>query len=181
VILFERVDSDSIQVLISRHERMLLSNLLGQLIDVLHDEADPAARRLFPNAYPNDPEAAREFRRYTVTGLAERKISGATAMREELIDASDASADISEDDSAQGGNSGPRSAQKILLTEQQAWQWLRTLTDLRLTIADRLGIEQEDDDGRVDEAAWPLQQAYHWLGVLQESLVAAMESNSHAH
>src|SRR4051812_13802892 len=61
-------------------ERRLLSTLLTQYDEMVHDQlddgdlrGDPALARLFPNAYPDDEEAAAEFRRYTRDGLVERK------------------------------------------------------------------------------------------------------------
>ena len=53
-------------------ERRLLATLLAQYDELVHDQldesdlsGDPALARLFPNAYPDDDEAAAEFRRYT--------------------------------------------------------------------------------------------------------------------
>jgi hypothetical protein len=66
-------------------------------------------------------------------------------------------------------------ARVIALHGHSAQQWLSTLTDLRLTIANRLGIESDDDEGRTDEAAMPLQESYYWLGDLQEMIVRALD------
>jgi hypothetical protein len=143
------------------HERMLLAGLLEQLIDVLFDDSDPAMRRLLPDAYRDDPEAAAEFRRFTAEGLAERKIANARA----VLDAVGGNAE---------GEQEPDD-RVVLMDEAHAHQWLRTLADLRLTIANRLGIEHDDDEGRIDDAAMPLQQSYLWLGELQESIVRALE------
>jgi hypothetical protein len=64
----------------------------------------------------------------------------------------------------------------VVLDDVHAQQWLRALADLRLIIANRLGIEQDDDEGRTDDAAVPLQQSYQWLGELQESIVHALDT-----
>lgn len=149
-----RRDSPStITVELSVPERLLLSLLLGQLIDVLADRTDPAMARLLPDAYPDDAQAAAEFYRFTADGLTERKVACAQAVL----------ATISDDES-------------VVLSEPAPVQWLRTLTDIRLTIANRLGIAQDGDTGRTDQAAMPLQHSYYWLGELQEQLVEALES-----
>lgn len=144
------------------HERMLLASLLEQLVDVLFDDADPAMQRLLPDAYRDDPEAAAEFRRFTAEGLAERKIATARAVLETV--GNNAEGVQEEDDRV------------IILDEGRAQQWLRALTDVRLIIADRLGIERDDDEGPTDDAAVPLQQSYQWLGQLQESIVQALDT-----
>ena len=57
--------------------------------------------------------------------------------------------------------------------------WLRSLTDVRLSLAVRLGIEDEEDAERVaqseDEAVAAMSDIYDWLGWVQESLVAALD------
>jgi Domain of unknown function (DUF2017) len=143
------------------HERMLLASLLEQLVDVLFDDSDPAMQRLLPDAYRDDEEAAAEFRRFTAEGLAERKIANARSVLD-----------------AVGNNvEGVQEPEDrvIVLDDAHAQQWLRALADLRLIIANRLGIEHDDDEGRADDAAVPLQQSYLWLGELQESIVQALD------
>ncbi|MGG7507917.1 DUF2017 family protein [Plantibacter sp. YIM 135249] len=75
----------------------------------------------------------------------------------------------------------------VRLDDETAWTWLRFLTDVRLTLAARLGIEDDDEDeGPFDEADddedeeasedTPLMMAvYGWLGYLQESIVMAID------
>lgn len=65
---------------------------------------------------------------------------------------------------------------KIELDEAAAQAWLRTLTDIRLTLAARLGIDLDDELGNQssDEAVM-MRQVYDWLGYVQESLVSALD------
>jgi hypothetical protein len=165
-----RVDADTISAELSLYERMFLAGLVEQLADILVDGSDPALQRLLPNAYPDDVEAAAEFRRFTAAGLTERKIANARAVL-----AAVGPVDDNDDDNNPEGFQKPED-RTILLSPAYAQQWLSTLTDLRLTIANRLGIERDDDEGRTDKAAIPLQQSYYWLGELQESLVRALQS-----
>ncbi|CAN5661393.1 DUF2017 domain-containing protein [soil metagenome] len=118
--------------------------------------ADPAIARLLPDAYPDDAEAAADFRRYTELGLRERKRA---AIRTALA-----------------GLATP-GARRTLGTEE-AHAWLAALNDLRLVIgtrldlrddADRIEIAPEEDDPRRT-----LYDVYDWLTLLQETLVRAL-------
>ncbi|MDH6181298.1 hypothetical protein M2152_001480 [Microbacteriaceae bacterium SG_E_30_P1] len=109
---------------------------------------DPALRRLFPDAYRDDPDASSEYRRLTEQTLALRKVTNASLLRATLGDG------LAE------------------LDAPQAEAWLTVLTDLRLIIAVRLGIETADDVGHDDEV---MQDIYQWLGFVQGSLLDAME------
>ena len=53
--------------------------------------------------------------------------------------------------------------------------WLRAVNDLRLIIASRLGIVEDDDAGTGDEV---MQDVYHWLGFVQGSLLDALEGGA---
>lgn len=143
-------------------ERELLVRLTSQLRDLLEAEAasgpaprDSALLRLLPDAYPGDADASAEFRRFTAEGVTERKVANASVVI--------------------GGLEAADAAGAVHLDKPAIQSWLRTLTDLRLVLADRLGIERDDDEGRTDEEALPMQQLYFWFGYLQESLLEAMD------
>lgn len=143
-------------------ERGTISLLAEQLVQVLETApgasdfpgGDPAFSRLLPDAYPEDADASAEFRRFTSDEIVQRKIENARA-----VIASLARAD-------------PRG--RVPLDEAAAQSWLRTLTDLRLVLASRLGIEQDGDEGRMDDEGLALQRLYMWFGYLQESLLQAL-------
>lgn len=143
-----------IQLHLSADESRLLRDLARQLPTVLTGaDADPAVERLLPNAYPDDDAAAAEFRTFTRSGLVERKLANAGRVAATLPDESG----VSE------------------LTAADGQAWLRTLTDLRLVLATRLGIEEDDDEGAPDEL---LRAVYDWLAFLQDSLIAVLEDAS---
>jgi hypothetical protein len=159
---FKRAGDGSIVGSFNSHERGLLKRLASQLDELLEirtDDAaaadDPALDRLFPDAYADDAEAAAEFRRFTESDLIERKQHNAGVIVSTL------SAD-------------QRGA--LRLSESEAQAWLRSLTDLRLTFAARLGIQNDGDELRLGLAQLPLRQIYGWLGLVQESLVRAVDS-----
>ncbi|MBC7441726.1 MAG: DUF2017 domain-containing protein [Ramlibacter sp.] len=158
--------------------RMAASQLI-ELLEAAESSAlgtsvDPALRRLLPDAYTDDPEAAAEFRRFTAGGLLERKVRNArvvlATLGEEQPDeiADDAPATLRDEDV----DEPPLT---ITLDRDDVQSWLRTLTDLRLTLAERLEISP-DGVAHLDEDQAPfLHDIYEWFGMVQESLVYAID------
>lgn len=130
--------------------------------------ADPALRRLLPDASHADPDVAAEFRRYTEGELRSAKAENLTVLGRML---------------AAGGRG-------VRLDPRDAPAVAAALTDLRLVLAERLGIRTEADADaayRLVVAGGPpdvtdpdgvarrfLATVSTLLGVLQESLVALM-------
>ncbi len=132
--------------------------------------SDPALRRLFPDAYGDDTEelraAAADFRRYTENDLRARKREDALA----VVRALDGMASEGQEESA-----------LLKLTPDESRAWLGTLNDLRLTIATRLDITEDEESERLyrlpdSDPRKPMVMAYLWLGALQESLVETLMS-----
>lgn len=172
-------------------EADLLRSLASQLVELLRNEAavprddvdpfeammdfsgptqepeDPVLARLFPTAYPHDDEAAAEFRRFTEGGLRDGKAAAAVVIIDGLEEAG-LPPELTEDGLMID----------VELDEPSAETWMRSFTDLRLALATRLGVEEDD------EASWlslpdddPRSQAhdiYEWVGYLQETLIQAL-------
>lgn len=134
-------------------EAELLVMLTHQLAELLSQPGDLARERLLPSAYPDDAEAAREFRRFTESELVERK----------LRNAGDVVASL-------------EAWPVVELNQPTALAWLTTLTDIRIVLATHLGIETDDDEGdaSTDEGAIT-RDVYDWLGGVQGSLVWAVD------
>lgn len=121
---------------------------------------DPVLRRLLPDAYPNDPKASAEFRRFTDRDLRRKKATDAEVALRHLAE-------------TDGGRT------QLRIPVDEAGSWLRVLTSLRLAVAGRLGITDnttadaiatvDDDDPRAFMVS-----VYDWLGFAQETLVAAL-------
>lgn len=172
-------------------EAELLRSLASQLVELLHSERaeptstddplealldfsgpttapeDPVLQRLFPSAYADDEDAAAEFRRFTEGELRDGKAAGAASIIDTLEE----------------GGLPPQPTEDGLVIDvelepEEAVVWMRSLTDLRLALATRLGVEEDDEDywdALPDED--PRSQAHHlyeWLGYLQETLVEAV-------
>jgi hypothetical protein len=171
-------------------EADLLRSLAGQLIELLRNESateeiasdsledlldfsgptrepeDPVLARLFPTAYPEDEEAAAEFRRYTEADLRNGKAAGAATIIDTLEEA--------------GLPAEPEDGLfiDVELDPATAVTWLRSFTDMRLAIATRLGIEDEDEEIwhslPDDDPRAQVHDIYDWVGYLQETLVRAL-------
>lgn len=175
-------------------EAHLLANLAGQVVELLRDrngaaesDADPLAvqlgmgasavppedpvlARLLPDAYRSSEEDSGEFRRLTERSLTSTKVHHAEALIESLIDGGLTFAALTEDDSADI---------EVELNADAVQSWLKSLTDIRLSLAVRLGIENEEDAMLVgessDEAIVAMSEIYDWLGYVQETLIAALD------
>lgn len=169
-------------------EADLLRSLAGQLVELLRNDEpeatygdpleamldfagptkapeDPVLARLLPSAYDDDDEAAGDFRRFTETTLRETKVTNARAVIDSLTEAG-----------------LPDEAEEGLfidleLDQGQVMAWMRCLTDMRLAIATRLGVEDGDEERWAempeDDPTTQVHRIYLWLGFLQETLVEA--------
>ncbi|MGY6497898.1 MAG: DUF2017 family protein [Microcella sp.] len=150
------------QAVLEPYEARVLLSLAEQLQQLLSDglggnpAADEALHRVLPDAYRNDDEAAREWRELSRRGLIERKSSFAATMTTGLATI------------AAGDSPAP-----LQLSEGEAIDWMRAIGDLRLILADRLGIVVDGDEGGDDppEAA----DLYRWLAWIQDDLVRALD------
>jgi hypothetical protein len=153
-------------------EIALIGELSTQLTELLTERSDddPALQRILPDAYPDDPEASAEFRRFTADGLVERKLANASALLASIGSATAAESAVAGTASTSTSTNGGVATLRLDPPTVQAW--LRSIGDLRLTIATRLGIEQDGDEGSPDD---PMADLYDWLGYLQGSLVDVVD------
>ncbi|MEU9419763.1 DUF2017 domain-containing protein [Streptomyces sp. NPDC048272] len=137
--------------------------------------SDPALARLFPDAYGGPGATERgvdpveltarsaEFRRFTENDLRTRKREDALAVVRSL-------------DRLTPAGDG---AAVLELTGDLRLRWLGALNDLRLTIAARLDITEDDESAVLfrlpdDDPRKPMVMAYLWLGGLQETLIETL-------
>lgn len=153
---FEPRPGGGVSAEIDDAEIALLTTLAAQVAEVVGtgDLSDPAVRRVLPDAYPDDPEASAEFRRFTQADLAERKSAHAHRIIATLE---------------------RTTAGHLALDEPEISSWLRGLTDIRLVLATRLGIVTEEDAERADIDP-VMRDVYDWLGFVQNSLVEALDA-----
>ncbi|MCD9154684.1 DUF2017 domain-containing protein [Aeromicrobium duanguangcaii] len=181
---FRRRRRGTVTATFELNEAQLLVNLASQVVELLQDrngpsesEPDPLAQmigmtgpalppedpvlaRLLPDAYRDDPQESAEFRRFTEQSLSSGKVANAHVVIESLED---------------GGLDVGAKHVEVELDEPQVMAWLRALTDIRIALAVRLGIETEEDAERLaesdDEATLAMGDVFDWLGYVQETLV----------
>ena len=70
-------------------------------------------------------------------------------------------------------------AVEVELDAEAAQAWLRALTDIRLALATRLGVEQDDEQRwsalSDDDPEAYVHDIYDWLGYVQETLIHAVD------
>jgi Domain of unknown function (DUF2017) len=195
---FRRTRGNGVSAAFHQVEIELLRSLVGQLLELVRGQprprdpqisddplamafgfgddpsrpTDPVVLRLFPDGYRDDDEAADEFRRFTERSLREAKANNAAMVLATLEAVR--STDSSKEDVSK------REKVRLRLDPAAAQAWLRTLTDLRLALGTRLGVEEGD------EAHWEsladgdprrhIHDVYDWLGWVQETLVRALSA-----
>jgi hypothetical protein len=173
-------------------ERLVLAHVVGDTLELLHAAGsdardagadgpwpatrdvsppdDPALRRLLPDASRDEPGVASEFRRLTQGDLVDAKEKRLVALAESLLDAPE----------GRGGD--------LVVARDGARDVASALTDVRLVLASRLGIETDaqsealydevqgprGESGDVDATRQFLGAVFLTAGWLQESLVTAM-------
>lgn len=179
-----------IEVRLSAEERAVLARLLADVSELLddggadgdrdpladlvgmagtdpgrtvHPPDDPAVARLLPDGSADDKEVAQEFRRLTEHGLRVRKRSNLALAAAAL----------------------ERQDDPVTLSPQEAGALLKGLTDVRLVLAERLGLRTDEDAALLHEAVrtaedpeqpWVAHAAlYDVLTWWQEALVEALD------
>lgn len=94
-------------------------------------DLDPALSRVFPPMSLTDPELAGELRSLTMDDIRQSKLANLHAVVAAL----------------------KASRGRILVRPDEVGTWLTALTDMRLVLASRLGINDDDDAERVHDLA----------------------------
>jgi len=161
------VSGHTVVLQVARVEAAHLSSLVGQFADLLNgstsSDDDPAVARLVPTPYPDDDEAAREFRSLTETDLLTRRRGDAGIVLSSLAEA----AGIPNDPE----DPALLEEVEIRLEPETVRAWLRTLAAVRLVLAERLEIIGPEDHDPDD----PRFGIYDWLGYRLDGLVASFD------
>jgi hypothetical protein len=136
-------------------ERELLRTLVGAVRAALDGDvrAEPALRRLFPPAYADvaDEEAESQYQ---------------AMVHDELLASRRAALDVL-----------ASTAGRDRVDEAELLSWMTALNQVRLVLGTRLDVSE--DDGPLPDPADPaaaLHDVYHYLGVLLEAVLEALES-----
>lgn len=139
-------------------ERDVLRTLPGQLRGLLTEGAattDPVVRRLFPSAYPDEPERAAEFDAMVRDDLVAQRMQAIDVM-ERTIDAE-------------------------RLSEDELVAWLSAINDLRLVLGTRLDVTEEMTELDVgvapEDPRAQMFALYAYLSYLEEDVVGALSGS----
>ena len=167
-------DGENVVILIEPFEAKILSDLAHQLLDITAPNSevvanedplaaligidsqaakptDPISNRLFPDAYPDDPEASMEFRRFTERSLRETNVNRAKSVLADL------------------------EGQSTLTLHADQWkEWVGFLNSLRLALGTRLEVEQDTwtQERSESDPLYQIFELYNWLTWMQESLIS---------
>jgi hypothetical protein len=152
-----RRSDGSFDVDLPSEQRDALRDLPGQLGELLSDgdaDRDPALRRLFPSADPDDPAHASEFDRLVRSDLLEQRNAAIETMRR-TIDAD-------------------------RLTEEEVTSWLGVVNDVRLVIGTRLEVTEETrpEDFEPRDPRARTYAYYAYLTYLEELIVQALSGEA---
>jgi hypothetical protein len=143
--LFEPSGNRGFRVRLAPDARDWVVGLADELEALLMaDTAD--TRRLFPTAYPDDPELDAGYQILARQQLIDNRREAITVMRS--------------------------SAQKDYLSTDELGAWMRIVNDLRLVLGPRLDVSEDDMD--FDSPDAEAQLIYHELGVLLAEIVDAI-------
>jgi hypothetical protein len=149
-----RVGPGRLVLRLDPHERRILASLVAELHAELEDPESAATggslARLYPPAFPDDPEAEAAYADLVLADLVDTR-RDRVAVVEATLDAQD-------------------------LDDAQAAAWLGTLNDLRLVLGSSLGIE-DGDDARTpgpDDPDAMREAVFAYLGWLVAAFVDAL-------
>jgi hypothetical protein len=139
-----------------------LEELVGMSLEAVEAPEDPALRRLLPDAYRDDDEAAEEFRRLTDKDLRATKRGDLSKIVTDLTDKA----------------TPHRGGVRVELVDDEVAAWLPALTSIRLALGTRIDVTEEMDDEReslsVDSPRYAEIATYDWLSWLQDALIRAL-------
>ena len=143
-----RVAPGRFAISLPRPERLLLRSLLPEL-RALVEGRDPATRRLFPVAYPDDAEKEREYQAMMAGELLESRLAAIETVKKTL-------------------------GHKEIATSELE-RWMEAINSLRLVLGTRLDVTEELPVLEPDDPDAAAYAVYDYLGWLLEQAVQAMQ------
>jgi hypothetical protein len=151
VLLLTKLGEELLQLI---EEPAVSDDPLAEMVGMPPGEVSPpdneVLARLLPDAYRGDPEAAKDFRRYTDSELRQAKRANAKALLASL----------------------PEGGGTFDLDRDLVDVWLACLNDMRLALGTALDVTEDTDYDDTDDQSL---QIYAWLGWLQESLLSCVD------
>jgi len=136
-----------IELHLGAEERQLLGGLVAEMRELLQTDA-PSLRRLYPTAYPDDPEREAEYQILARAELADHRQQAMDAM-EESLDAK-------------------------VLDPDQVTAWVKAINQIRLVLGTRLDVDEDEPDFDPDAPDAPARAVYAYLALLLDQFVDAL-------
>ncbi len=143
---FKARANGTFRVNLTAEVRQFLARLATEISEVVAHDV-PETRRLFPTAYPDDPEKDAGYQ---------------VLARDQLVDQRRNAADTLQ-----------ATADNDILTEEELAQWMSVINDARLVLGTRLDVS-EDSELDIDDPNFELYLIYEDLGYLLDSIVKVM-------
>lgn len=145
--LFSPTRDGRFKVRLAPDVRTIIVSLADQLEEVQTTDG-PETKRLFPTAYPDDPERDAGYQVFARDQLISK--------RQEAIEIIRATADAD------------------VLTEDELSSWMGILNDVRLVLGTMLDISEEDEAIDPDAPDADSRLLYHFLGELVHEIVVSL-------
>ena len=139
-----------IELQLGAEERQLLGGLVAEMRELLRTDDDPSIRRLYPTAYPDDPEREAEYQLLARTELVDH--------RQQVLDAMEASLGAK------------------LLDDDQVNAWVQGINQIRLVLGTRLDVDEDEPEFDPEAPDAPARAVYAYLAMLLDQFVDALSS-----
>jgi hypothetical protein len=147
-----RLGKGRYQISLRPNERVLMADLVDQLREqLLASTDDPAVRRLFPPAYPDDAERDAGYQVLTRDELLEHRLAALDTVESTL----------------KGGK----------LDDDDMTAWMGTLNSLRLVLGTRLDVDEELPPLDDADPLAPAYAVYEYLGWLLSQVIDALAAD----
>lgn len=143
---FEALPDGRFRVKLASEVRQFLVRLADELDEIVTLDV-PETRRLFPTAYPDDPDKDAGYQVLARDGLIDQRQTAADTLR--------------------------ATVDNEFLAEDELAQWMSVINDARLVLGTRLDVS-EDDEPDFDDPDIGLYLIYDELGYLLDSIVKVM-------
>ncbi len=143
---FRARSNGSFRVDLPDETRQVILNLAESLEELVALDV-PDTKRLFPTAYPDDPERDAGYQIFARDQLVAQRIKAAETIR--------------------------ATVDKTTLTQEEFSTWLGAVNDARLVLGTRLDVSEEDELD-LSEPDFELHLLYHQLGVVLHHMVEAI-------
>jgi hypothetical protein len=124
---------------------------LAEELEELQSTDRPETRRLFPTAYPDDPERDAGYQIFARDQLIEKRRAAVEVIRQTV-----------------DGDA---------LTAEELNSWMGVLNDLRLVLGTMLDVSEDDEAIDVDSPDADSRMLYHYLGELVHYMVEALTTS----